>query len=84
MQVSREYAIDELKAVRKNFSAWIKDLEKPTVLGPNGEEVEAYPDGVPSGMSIDSVTGIPLNQFRAELIAMSARLEALASGVSTL
>jgi hypothetical protein len=81
MQVSREYALDELKGIRKNISGWIRDIDKPSVLV-DGEERQAYPDGVPNGLSIDSVDGVPLNQLRAELIAMAGRIEALAMGVS--
>lgn len=78
MKVSREYAIAELEQARKILAGWIRDLKKPTAITDLGEEVPCYPDGVPEGLSIDSIHGIPVQQFQAELVAMAGKLEALA------
>ncbi len=79
MNVSREFAIDQLKAVRKTLGDWVRDLEKPTVVGPDGKDVEAYQGEVPEGLSVSSIDGVPSEQLRAELIAMAGILEALAT-----
>lgn len=77
MQVSREYALTELESVRKTLSGWIRDIKDPTVLE-GDDEKKVYPDGVPKGLSVTSLEGIPSDQLRAELLAMSGKLEALA------
>lgn len=79
MNVSREFAIDQLKAVRKTLGDWVRDLEKPTAVGPDGKDAEVYEGGVPEGLSVSSVEGVPAEQLRAELIAMAGILEALAT-----
>jgi len=79
MQVSREYAIAELRSVRDGLDAWAKDLEKPMAVNRDGSETPFYPDGVPISISVEELEGIPVSQFRAELLAMSAKLEAMAA-----
>lgn len=78
MKVSREFAIEQLKLVRKNLSDWIRDLEKPTTMV-EGEEVLIYEGGVPNGISVDSLEGIPAEQLAAELSANAGILLALAN-----
>lgn len=78
MNVSREFAVDQLKAVRKTLGDWVRDLDKPTVME-GDKEVEVYPGGVPSGLSVSAVEGIPVEQLRAELLALAGILEALAT-----
>ncbi len=80
MKVSREYAIGELETVRKTLSDWLRDLKTPTVMGPDGKsEMKPYgDDGPPKGLSVDSIEGIPVEQFRAEIMAMAGKLAALA------
>ena len=79
MQVSREFAIKELEAVRDGLAAWIKDLDAPMGLTSDGSETPFYPEGVPVSLSVAELEGIPVSQLRAELLAMAAKLEALAS-----
>lgn len=79
MQVSREYAVAELKSVVGALSAWVQDLETPTAVDQNGHEHPIYPDGVPVALSIAEMEGIPAHQLRAELLAIAGKLEALAS-----
>lgn len=80
MQVSREYAIETLEQVRKNLSTWITDLKKPSVFNERGEEVPCYPEsGVPRGLSVSNVEGIPVDQFRSELLLNAGILETLAT-----
>ena len=78
MKVSREYAIAELEQARKILAGWVRDLRKPTAIDGDGGEVACYPDGVPEGLSVDGVRGIPVGQLQAELVAMAGKLEALA------
>jgi len=78
MQVSREYALRELQSMAATLSDWAKELDSPAVLTNEGE-TPVYPDGVPIGLSVDDVEGIPSPQLRAELMAIAGRLEALAS-----
>lgn len=80
MRVSREYALAELKSARDAIVGWIEELEDPSVYGEVGGVVRAYPGGVPTGLSVESVEGIPVDQLRAELVALAGKLEALASG----
>lgn len=77
MRISREYAIAELVQARKVLDGWIRDLKKPTIMR---EDIvaDAYPHGVPEGLSVDSIVGIPVDQLQAELVAMAGKLEALA------
>ena len=84
MQVSREYALEELSSARKTLSGWIKDLKDPQALHEDGSTSSHYPDGVPEGLSVDSIKGIPVDQLRAEMLALSGKLEALAMGISKL
>lgn len=79
MQVSREYALAELKAVRDAIESWIREMENPAAIGPGGNEIPFYPDGVPPGLSVADVEGVPEVQLRAELMAIAGKLEALAS-----
>lgn len=78
MKVSREYTIAELEQARKVLAGWIRDLKKPMVADPNGGESVCYPEGVPEGLSVDSIRGIPVGMLQAELVAMAGKLEALA------
>ena len=78
MQVSREYALKELIAVRDGLDAWIRDLTNPTGLTPDGGETPFYPEGVPVSVSVSELEGIPVSQLRAELMHMAAKIEALA------
>lgn len=79
MNVSREFLIENLKQVRKTTSDWIRDLEKPTAVSSDGKTVTIYPDGVPTGLSVASVEGIPVEQLRAEMAAMAGILMAIAN-----
>lgn len=81
MQVSREYALNELDGAKKAIGLWIKELKTPSRLLPDGTSVPIYQDGVPVGLSVSSVEGIPTDQLRAELLALSGKLEALAMAV---
>jgi hypothetical protein len=78
MKVSREFAIAELEQVRKILAGWIRDLKTPTGMSGTGT-VPLYPEGVPEGLSVDSVQGIPAQQLQAELVAIAGKLEALAA-----
>lgn len=78
MQVSREYALKELEGAREAIDAWIKELTKPMLLDEGGAEVNPYPDGVPQGLSVVNVEGIPVDQFKGELMAIAGKLESLA------
>lgn len=78
MQVSREYALKELIAVRDGLDAWIRDLTNPTGLNPDGSETPFYADGVPVSVSVVELEGIPVSQLRAELLHMASKIEALA------
>jgi hypothetical protein len=70
MNVSREFAIQELESIRKVLGQWLRDMKKP----------EAYEGkAIPEYMSVHQVEGIPVDQLRAELTACAAKLEALAS-----
>ena len=74
MNVSREFAIQELESVRKHIGLWIRELKDPS----------SYKDAegklsIPSGLSVSQVEGVPTNQLRAELTACAAKLEALAA-----
>jgi len=71
-------AIREMRSVQKELGSWIKELENPTVSTSSGAR-EAYPGGIPEGLSVGQVTGIPVEQFRAELAVLAAKLEAIAS-----
>lgn len=80
MKVSREYAIGELESVRKTLSDWIRELKVPSTLDHEGKAVKLYgEDGPPKGLSVESVEGIPVDQLRAEIIAIAGKLEALAT-----
>jgi len=79
MNVSREFAIEHLKTVRKGLSDWVRELEKPEVIDAAGKTVPLYPEGVPKGLSVSSIEGLPSDQFRAELLAMAGILESLAT-----
>lgn len=78
MNVSREFAIEHLKGVRKGIGDWIRELEKPGPADSEGVLLN-YPSGVPRGLSVSSLEGIPVEQLRAELLAMAGILEALAT-----
>lgn len=79
MNVSREFAIEQLKNARKTLSEWIKELEKPAVIMPDGTERQVYgEDGPPKGLSVAAMESIPADQFRAELMATAGALAALA------
>ncbi len=80
MKVSREYAIGELEGVRKGVSDWLRDLKNPTRFAEDGKtEVKCYgEEGPPKGISVDALDGIPVEQFRAEILAMAGKLAALA------
>ncbi len=79
MQVSREFALEELKTLRNHLSSWITLLDKPTVIDPEGNEVEAFPGGIPEGLSVIQIRGVPMEQMKAELAAIAGRLEVLVS-----
>lgn len=78
MQISREYALKEMEGARDALVAWIKELSEPEVLNGAGKAVPAYPNGVPEGLSVERLEGIPVAQLKAELMAIAAKLEALA------
>jgi hypothetical protein len=79
MQVSREYALRELESIAATLAEWGRELHCPAELTADAVERSVYPDGVPAGLSVDDVEGFPGTQFRAELMAIAGRLEALAS-----
>lgn len=76
MQVSREYALKELRSAQEDIAGWIKELENPASLDASGEEKPLFPDGVPSGVAVVDL-GLPVAQLRAELSGIAARIEAL-------
>ena len=67
-----------MMSVQEELLSWIKELDKPKVATVSGAK-EAYPNGIPEGLSVAQVTGIPVEQLRAELVVLAAKLEALAS-----
>ena len=77
MRVSREFALLELKTLRDHLGSWIDLLETPVVVGRDGEDVSPFPDGVPEGLSVTDVPGIPIEQMKAELGSIASRLEVL-------
>lgn len=77
MQVSRDYALSELKGVRDTLNEWIETLEDPKYIDDAGEEKSAY-DSIPSGRSVADLEAIPAEQLKAELMAIAGRLESLA------
>lgn len=77
MNVSREFAIQELESVRKHLGLWIRELKDPETEA-YGKDENGKPQ-IPVGLSVNQVDGIPTNQFRAELTACAAKLEALAA-----
>lgn len=79
MEISREMAIQEIESVRKVLGAWVRELRKPSVMDKKGNVKECYPEGVPKGLSVSSLQGIPVNQLRAELTACAGKLEAICS-----
>lgn len=79
MNVSREFAMDTMKSVRKTLGDWVRELETPTQVNAKGETEKIYPSGVPKGLSVSSTEGIPVDQMRAELLAMAGILESLAT-----
>lgn len=79
MNVSREFAMETMKSVRKSLGDWVRELETPTEINAKGEEQKIYPNGVPKGLSVSTVPGIPVDQMRAELLAMAGFLESLAT-----
>ena len=80
MNVSREYTIEQLKSVRKSISDWIKELEKPIVIGSDGKESLAYgEEGSSRGLFVGQMTGIPSEQLQAEMGVNAQILAALAS-----
>ena len=79
MNVSREFAMDTMKSVRKTLGDWVRELETPTEINAKGEEDKIYPNGVPKGLSVSATGGIPVDQLRAELLAMAGILESLAT-----
>lgn len=79
MQVGREFMLAELKLTRDFLDEWIQDIEEPTQVHPDGGTSKIYVDGVPVGLSISDLEGVPENQLRAELMAIAGKLEALAT-----
>jgi len=79
MNVSREFAMETMKSVRKSLGDWVRELETPTEINAKGEEQKIYPNGVPKGLSVSATPGIPVDQMRAELLAMAGYLESLAT-----
>jgi hypothetical protein len=65
MNISREFAITNLETIRKNTSEWIKLLKEPEL---------------PEGTSVNNVPNLPVEQLRAELLAMAGILESLCQG----
>lgn len=80
MDVSREYALSELKGAVMALNAWVKELEEPTVFDGQGGEVPAYTDGIPPGLSVSHMECIQADQLKAELLAVAGKLEALVMG----
>lgn len=77
MQLSRDYAMKELIAIRDSLAEWIVELENPAEIDSNGQPRPLFRDGVPPGTAVEQL-GLPILQFRAELAGLAARLEALA------
>ena len=80
MDVSREYALSELKGAAEALNSWIKELEEPTVFDGQGSEVPAYTEGIPPGLSVSQMECISVDQLKAELLAVAGKLEALVLG----
>ena len=78
MMVSRELAIQEMKASIEILEKWISELEDPRVID-KGEERPLFPDGVPDMLSIAEIPSVPVPMLRAELAVAAAKLEAIAS-----
>lgn len=79
MQVSRDYALAELKSIRDTLEEWIDTLENPVLSDAHtGQTVPAYSGEVPSGVSVAEMDGVPSDQLKAELMAVAGRLESLA------
>ena len=78
MNVSREFAIDVIKEARKSLGNLQRLLDKPTT-GDGDNEKPCYPDGVPNGLSVSSVNGVPAEQVAAELGVIAGSLAALAA-----
>lgn len=71
MEISREYALKELRAIRAVIDEWISELDDPRT--PDGP---VFPDGVPESISVAQL-GLPVPQLRAELAGCAGRIEAL-------
>lgn len=77
MQMSREVLLSELRSCRAVLDAWIKEVEAPAVLAPDGSERPLYPDGVPAGTSVEDLEGVPVAQLRAELALVAGKLDVI-------
>ena len=78
MMVSRELALEEIRATIDVLEKWASELDVPRVLE-KGEEKVLFPDGVPPMLAIAELRSIPIPVFRAELSVAAAKLEAIAS-----
>jgi len=79
MHVSRELALTELRETVCILNRWIDELENPRVVGKDGNEIMAYPHGVPPMLAIAEMSTISIPIFRAELAVAASKLEAIAS-----
>lgn len=78
MNLSREYALKEMRAINEALGDWIKEIENPTMID-QGAEVPVFDGGVvPPGLSMSDL-GLPVEQLRSELAALALRLEAMVS-----
>ena len=73
MNVSREFAKEQLALVRERLGHWVDEIDKPT----DESGALIYPEGVPKGMTVSEL-GIDADQARAELVALAGILEAIA------
>lgn len=79
MNVSREMLIAEIESVRKVLGEWLRELRDPEIDDGKGGTKKTYPNGIPKGLSVSAVKGIPVDQLRAELNACAAKLEGVAA-----
>jgi hypothetical protein len=79
MNVSRETAVEEMKAAVKLIEKWIDELEFPRGVDAGGNEVPEFKGDVPSMLSVCEIKSISVPQLRAELAVAAAKLEAIAS-----
>ena len=78
MEVSREFALEELDTLIRHLQSWADLIRDPEIASSQGL-VPAYPGGIPEGLSVSQLKGVPIMQLKSELSAISGRLEVLVS-----